>query len=153
MEETNKIPEIYYMKMIEGSQMYYQWYVDDLQQENEQLKKEIGTLYMMKDVDKISELQQENETLKKRIEEITRIGLSDHRYASNKEDEAITLQMEKAELIEWLEKEIKDTFENQKLNETLYSDVYLKYTSNLQEEAIRIKLNKVLNKIKGDSNE
>lgn len=60
------------------------------------------------------------------------------------------LQQEKAELIEWLENEIKDTCDREKLNKTLYSDVYLRHTSNMQEVSRRRTCKQVLNKIKGD---
>lgn len=83
----------------------------------------------------VEKLEQENERLKKRIEEITRIGLADHKYASEKEDEAVTLQLEKQELIEWLKQRIKETTITTEEN-----DYYL---------GLNFAFNEILNKLEG----
>lgn len=54
------------------------------------------------------ELQQENEYLKKQNDEKTKIGIADHKYASQMEDKVIKLQQENKEYKEYV-KELKDS--------------------------------------------
>lgn len=54
------------------------------------------------------ELQQENEYLKKQNDEKAKIGIADHKYASQMEDKVIELQQENKEYKEYV-KELKDS--------------------------------------------
>ena len=50
-------------------------------------------------------LIQENQELKKQLEEKTKIGISDHKYASKCEDKVITMENQQKEFIKYLEDE------------------------------------------------
>ena len=66
------------------------------------------------------QLQQENEELKKRLAECVKINIADHKYASTCEDKVIVLEAQQKEFIEWLEIRIKDRDKVRKMHE-LYS--------------------------------
>lgn len=64
------------------------------------------------------QLQQENQELKKQYEECVKINIADHKYASSCEDKVIVLEAQQKEFIDWLENEI----ENCKYGEENYAD-------------------------------
>ena len=52
-------------------------------------------------------LQQENQELKKQLEKCSKINIADHKYASKCEDKVITMENQQKEFIEYLEDRIK----------------------------------------------
>lgn len=91
IEEANKIIKVY----LETSNLYE----DD------------GRYSLAYDVKNyLPKLQQENKILKKQLEHNSKINVSDHKYASQKEDEAITYKHIIDELEKWLEEEIDMCF-------------------------------------------
>lgn len=50
----------------------------------------------------------ENQELKKQLEEKTKIGISDHKYASKCEDKVITMENQQKEFIEYINKTIEE---------------------------------------------
>lgn len=68
----------------------------------------------------IKRLQQENQELKKQLEKCSKINIADHKYASKCEDKVITMENQQKEFIEWLEIRIKDRDKVRKMHE-LYS--------------------------------
>lgn len=61
---------------------------------------------IMSIADERDKFQQENQELKKQLEEKTKIGISDHKYASKCEDKVITIENQQQEFINYLENEI-----------------------------------------------
>ena len=78
-------------------------------------------------LDYIANLQQENEYLKKQNDEKTKIGVADHKYASQMEEKAILLQQENQILHEnnqnMQEEMAKVWEENERLKEELFKSV------------------------------
>lgn len=57
-------------------------------------------------------LKKENQELKKQLEEKTKIGISDHKYASKCEDKVITIENQQKEFIKYLENKRDEYAEN-----------------------------------------
>lgn len=72
------------------------------------------------------QLQQENEELKKRLAECVKINIADHKYASTCEDKVIVLEAQQKEFIEWLEDKIKQKQKNLKDSSFAMAVVYTK---------------------------
>ena len=69
--------------------------------------------------------EEEHEKLKKQLEEKTKIGISDHKYASECEDKVITMENQQKEFIEYLENMLDD--ENDIFSVVRVKDVLQKY--------------------------
>ena len=72
------------------------------------------------------QLQQENEELKKRLAECVKINIADHKYASSCEDKVIVLEAQQKEFMEWLEDKIKQKQKNLKDSSFAMAVVYTK---------------------------
>lgn len=72
------------------------------------------------------QLQQENQELKKQYEECVKINIADHKYASSCEDKVIVLEAQQKEFIEWLEDKIKQKQKNLKDSSFAMAVVYTK---------------------------
>lgn len=72
------------------------------------------------------QLQQENEELKKQYEECVKINIADHKYASSCEDKVIVLEAQQKEFIEWLEDKIKQKQKDLKDSSFAMAVVYTK---------------------------
>lgn len=53
-------------------------------------------------------LKEENQELKKQLEEKIKIGVADHKYASECEDKVITMENQQKEFIEYMNKTIEE---------------------------------------------
>ena len=75
-------------------------YITNLQQDNEKLNDDKrGMLVQLYNAnDEKDKIKQENEYLKKQNDEKTKIGVADHKYASQMEDKVIELQQENEEM-------------------------------------------------------
>lgn len=67
---------------------------------------------IMSIADERDKFQQENQELKKQLEEKTKIGISDHKYASKCEDKVITIENQQKEFIKYLENKRDEYAEN-----------------------------------------
>ena len=106
-------------------------YIKELLKENQQLKIEENVQKEM-----IENFIKENQELKKQQEEKTKIGISDHKYASKCEDKVITMENQQKEFIEYLEdwrKAVKKQYKE--LNEPVKKS-FLKVTMDTIEEIL-----------------
>lgn len=79
-------------------------------------------------------VEKENQELKKQIEEKIKIGVADHKYASECEDKVIVLETQQKEFIKYLEDEIKLQEEiNDKLLATAFEEILQKYKETIGE--------------------
>lgn len=77
-------------------------FILNCERDNKELRKDIE-YYKNKN----QRLQQENQELKKQLEKCSKINIADHKYASKCEDKVITMENQQKEFIEYLEDRIK----------------------------------------------
>lgn len=76
-------------------------FILNCERDNKELRKDIE-YYKNKN----QRLQQENQELKKQLEKCSKINIADHKYSSKCEDKVITMENQQKEFIEYLEDRI-----------------------------------------------